>query len=162
MSSNLYYIFFRCFFLVLYNLHGGDCSSKILVTLGTEKIPPSSTWCLSKYMYLLTNTSNYYTYSDTNSNDPFTLPYCPASHLNHGKPHYNSLPYSLSFYAGGDGLSKQVFYARDTVAAGNNTSFYPLMVLRYVGIVTMRYCKGSLRLEIIPPFILIPELAITG
>ncbi|KAI8094376.1 hypothetical protein BDF21DRAFT_408608, partial [Thamnidium elegans] len=36
-----------------------------------------------------TFTSNYYTYSGTNLNDTFTLPYCPASHLNHGKPLYN-------------------------------------------------------------------------
>ncbi|KAI8051739.1 hypothetical protein BDF21DRAFT_432052, partial [Thamnidium elegans] len=38
-----------------------------------------------------TFTSNYHAYSDTNLNDPFILPYCPASHLNHVQLHLVTL-----------------------------------------------------------------------
>ncbi|KAI8077038.1 hypothetical protein BDF21DRAFT_400214 [Thamnidium elegans] len=173
MSSNLYYIFFRCFFLLLYTLHGGDCSSRILVAPGAEKKIPFSTWRLSKMCQgrrlrnvapevtqLLPNPALKGRFkTGTNLNDPLTLPYCPSSHLNHVQlPPVILSRRSLSFYAGGDALSKQAFYARDTVAAGNNTSFYPLMILRCVSIATMRDCKGPLRLGITSSSILIPEL----
>ncbi|KAI8081110.1 hypothetical protein BDF21DRAFT_418408 [Thamnidium elegans] len=44
-----------------------------------------------------TFTSNYYTYSGINSNDPFTLPYYSASYLNHYKPFYNKFRYYYHF-----------------------------------------------------------------